>query len=113
MKAEELVGQTMADYRVEKWFRQWVATGETGGHYGDYFKDRDLAIAAGKGKSWFGDRTVSEVYVLTKDGVTGIALDGDEVTLADEPAIRAEVVAKAAEQLTPEQLRLLQGVPAP
>lgn len=105
---KQLVGKDLRGWRLERWYEVRLSGNERGTEetIGGYFAERGLATIAGKGKAWFGgDGTVVEVLVLTKDGVTGYLVSGEEVSL--NKSLKDKAIADAKKKLTPEERGLL------
>jgi hypothetical protein len=109
LSGKGLIGEDLRNWRVETWFELRLSTDENGGYeVAGYFRDKDLANATGKGKSWYGgDGKVEEVLVLTNDGAFGFVVGDDRIYLSDQNALKATAVEKAKAKLTPEERKLL------
>jgi len=105
----DMLGKDLSGWRVEIWYELRLPHDEYGGYdVGGYFTDKDLAIAATKGKGWYGggNGKVADVTVLTEDGITGYINTDQRIVLSDQNSIRAEIITKTA-GLTAEEKKLL------
>jgi len=108
----QLQGVDLSGWKVEVWHSLVLKTGEEGEgrKVAGYFKDQAVGMAAGRGKSsWGQDGALEMVFVLTSDGSTGFLLVGNQVavSLSQEEELREAARARAVEKLNPEDREIL------
>ena len=108
------LNQDLAGWKIEQWYELRFSTNETrtNAKIGGYFKYREFALEAGKGKGRYReDGWTEEVWVLTDGQGHGHIVGKQEIDLGNEREIeyeaRLQVVEKLKKMLTPEEIKLL------